>query len=163
MTEYGTWLKSTMPLKKGWYGQIGKHWDNMPHGTIVFLKLQRPLIDLFATSLNHQIPTYVSLVPDPIAWAVDALTLPWEGLFAYAFLPIALITRVIQKIQESKCLVVLIAPWWPRQSWFPELLELLVDHPLILPSRRNLLTQPHIRMPHSNPDILKLAAWKLSI
>ena len=34
MFECGTWLKSTMPLKKRWYSQIGKHWDNMPHGTI---------------------------------------------------------------------------------------------------------------------------------
>lgn len=42
----------------------------------------KPLIDLFATRLNFRLPVYVSPIPDPQAWAVDALTLPWTGLEA---------------------------------------------------------------------------------
>ncbi|XP_067654175.1 uncharacterized protein [Haliotis asinina] len=53
----------------------------------ICLRHGRPLVDLFATSFNHQLPTYVSPVPDPQAWAVDALSLSWEGLDAYAFPP----------------------------------------------------------------------------
>ena len=34
MIEYDTWLKSTEPLKKGWCGQIGKHWDNLVNMSI---------------------------------------------------------------------------------------------------------------------------------
>jgi hypothetical protein len=29
--------------------------------------------------------TFVSPVPDPRAYAVDAMSLSWEGMFAYAF------------------------------------------------------------------------------
>ena len=46
----------------------------------------RPQIDLFATRFNNKLPLFVSPVPDPLASAVDALTLPWEDLDAYAFL-----------------------------------------------------------------------------
>jgi hypothetical protein len=42
-------------------------------------------IDLFATSLNFKVTTFVSPVPDPRAYAVDAMSLSWEGMFAYAF------------------------------------------------------------------------------
>ena len=37
--------------------------------------------------------------------------------------------------------VFLVAPWWPKQSWFPHLLRLCVDHPLCFPYRRDLLSQ----------------------
>ena len=45
-----------------------------------------PQIDLFATRFNNKLPLFVSPVPDPLATAVDALSLPWEDLDAYAFL-----------------------------------------------------------------------------
>ena len=45
----------------------------------------RPRVDLFATRFNHRLALYVSPVPDPQAWAVDALSLSWTGLCAYAF------------------------------------------------------------------------------
>ena len=39
----------------------------------------RPQIDLFATRFNNKLPLFVSLVPDPLATAVDTLNLPsWE-------------------------------------------------------------------------------------
>ena len=34
---------------------------------------------------NRKLPLFVSPVPDPMASAVDALSLPWENLDAYAF------------------------------------------------------------------------------
>ncbi|CAG2189804.1 unnamed protein product [Mytilus edulis] len=37
-----------------------------------------PQIDLFATSLNHKLLTFVSPVPDPKSFAVDAMSLSWE-------------------------------------------------------------------------------------
>ena len=39
-------------------------------------------VDLFATRFNHKLPKFVSPVPDPTAWAVDAPSLPWENLDA---------------------------------------------------------------------------------
>ncbi|XP_067679993.1 uncharacterized protein [Haliotis asinina] len=43
------------------------------------LQFGRPMLDLFATRLNCQLPIYVSPVPDPAAWAVDALSLESSG------------------------------------------------------------------------------------
>ena len=51
----------------------------------------QPQVDLFATRFNHKLPQFVSPVPDPTAWAVDALSLPWGNLDVYAFPPVSLI------------------------------------------------------------------------
>ena len=45
-----------------------------------------PHVDLFATHLNHKLPLYVSPVPDPKAWDIDALNINWTNLTAYATL-----------------------------------------------------------------------------
>ncbi|CAG2256331.1 unnamed protein product [Mytilus edulis] len=45
----------------------------------IILRWDRPHIDLFATSLNHKLETYVSPIPDEKAWAVDAMTLSGMG------------------------------------------------------------------------------------
>ena len=55
-----------------------------------------PHVDLFATCRNHKLPLYVSPVPDPNAWDIDALNINWTGLTAYAYPPTALLLRVIQ-------------------------------------------------------------------
>ena len=48
-----------------------------------------PHVDLFATHLNHQLPLYVSPIPDPRAWNIDALNINWTNLTAYAYSPTA--------------------------------------------------------------------------
>ena len=50
-----------------------------------------PHVDLFATHLNHKLPLYVSPVPDPNAWDIDALNINWTVLTAYAYTPMALL------------------------------------------------------------------------
>lgn len=49
--------------------------------------IPRIQLDLFATSRNNQLPLFVSPCPDDQAWAVDAMSLGWVGLFAYAYPP----------------------------------------------------------------------------
>ena len=41
-----------------------------------------PNVDLFATHLNHKLPLYISPVPDPKAWDIDALNINWTSLTA---------------------------------------------------------------------------------
>ena len=53
------------------------------------------------THLNHKVPLYVSPVPDQNAWDIDALNINWSGLTAYAYPPMALLHRMIQKIRQS--------------------------------------------------------------
>ena len=40
----------------------------------------QPMVDLFATKLNHKLPMYVSPVPDSRAWETDALNISWHLL-----------------------------------------------------------------------------------
>ena len=115
-----------------------------------------PHVDLFATHLNHKLPLYVSPVPDPNAWDIDALNLNWTGLTAYAYSPTALLHRMIQKIRQSHCLIIVIAPGWPGMPWFWDLVQLSTEIPLQLPVSTTLLKQPHNYVFHSNPQYLNL-------
>lgn len=99
-------------------------------------------IDLFATRLNNQLRQYVSWRPDPFTIATDAMTLNWKDREAYAFPPFCLIGRCLQKVEEEKATLILIAPTWSTQPWYPVLLDLLIAHPLLLPQRPDFLTDP---------------------
>jgi len=129
---------------------------------LVVLRWDRPHVDLFATSLNHKLETFVSPVPDPLSFAVDAMSLSWDEMFAYAFPPFRFLLQVLLKIKQSDCKIILIAPAWPRQAWFPELLLLSCARPLKLPFRRDLLSQFKGKVVHPRPESLHLHAWLLS-
>ena len=88
---------------------------------LIYQKWATPHEDLFATHLNHKVPLYVSPVPDQHAWDIDALNKNWSGLTAYAYPPMALLHKVIQKIRQCNCLIILIAPGIP---WFWDLVQL---------------------------------------
>jgi hypothetical protein len=53
------------------------------------------------------------------------MSLSWDGMFAYAFPPFRFLLQVLLKIKQSDCKIILIAPAWPKQAWFPELLLVL--------------------------------------
>ena len=112
----------------------------------VFLDLQKRwlvMIDLFATSSNHQCSPYFSPFHDPNALGMDALLQNWDGYQVYAFPPWSLIPLVLKKLRSSSgVLMTLIALLWPQRPWYPELLDLVVDGPVPLPLSRDLLRQP---------------------
>ena len=105
----------------------------------ICLKWFIPDVDLFATRLNHNVPLYVSPVPDQNGWDIDTLNINWSSLTAYAYPPMALLHRVIQEIRQSSCLIIVIAPGWPGMPWFWDL-----EIPLQLPVSRTLLNSPTI-------------------
>ena len=121
-----------------------------------------PQIDLFATMFNHKLPQFVSPVPDSLAVAVDALTLPWEDLDAYTFPPTAILGKVVEKLLDSPCQrLILIAPGWPNMPWFWDLVNMSSQVPLSLPNLPSLRTQPFNQIPHRNLTNLNLHAWLL--
>ena len=65
---------------------LTSEWSLAPR---IFKRLMKlwdsPMVDLFATRWNFKLPLFVSPIPDPQAWSVDALTTSWEGLYAYAY------------------------------------------------------------------------------
>ena len=94
-------------------------------------------MDLFATRFNNKLPQFVSPVPDPQAWAVDALSLSWENLDPYAFPPAAILGKVMEKLQDYNR-IILIAPGWPNMPWFWDLVAMSSQIPLCLPNLPDL-------------------------
>ena len=116
----------------------------------LFHQWERPNIDLFADKENYKLPTYVSPTRDPQAFAVDALSLDWKDMFAYAFPPPKLLTKVVHKIQSTPCRLILVTPYWPGMPWFTTVIGLAVKPPIRLTIHPILLqdtvtTRPPIR------------------
>ena len=90
-----------------------------------------------------------------------------EGNVCLCIPPFVMLGRVLEKVQQDHpCEMILIAPKWPNQSWYARLMELLVDFPLALPLRKDLLAQPH-NQPHNHQrhrslQAVSLHAWRLS-
>ena len=100
-------------------------------------------------------------IPDQKAWTVDAMTISWKGVFNYIFSLFRLLHKILHKIREDGCKTILIAPAWPRKSWFPDLLLLSCAKPL-LPLRGDLLSQFKGKKLHQGLEKLHLHAWLLS-
>ena len=146
LSRKGQIIHTEWTLHKGTLSQIFLFWE-VPH------------IYLFATRLNNRLPIFISPLQDPLAWAMGAMSLSWEGMIAYAFPPIPCLMRVLLKMENETCLVILIAPCRESHPFFPVLLSLMVVPAVRLPIRKDLLIQPHSRLPHSKPEIYNLHAW----
>ena len=94
-----------------------------------------PTIDLFAFHLNKQCPVYASWQPDHDATFVDAFSANWKIFFFYAFPPFSL-----EKIQTNRAEGILVVRYLTSQSWYSKLLQMLVNHPLLISHRERLLT-----------------------
>ena len=90
--------------------------------------------DCFASRLNNKLPSFISRFSDPASSLVDAFSVSWSDK-VYLFPPLPLIFRVLSKFQADKVKRgVIICPYWPSQPWFPLLLDLLIDPPIIFPA-----------------------------
>ena len=126
-------------------------------------KLWPVQIDLFATPENRRCLIYFSPFHDPMSAGTDAFFQPWDRLQAYAFPPVAIIPRVLEKLRASSGTeLTLVAPHWAQRPWFSDLLQLSLAPPVVLPSRQDLLRLPRSR--HLYPDLHRhrLHAWRLS-
>jgi len=129
---------------------------------LLFQRWGKPLIDLCATRHNTKCPLFVAPAPDSRALWVDALTMEFEGLQAYVYPPQQIISKILQKFSQTRvCSLILVAPFWPNQHWFPLLNLLAVEPPVQLPQWRNLLKQSLSDIFHQSPEVLNLHAWFL--
>lgn len=119
--------------------------------------LGAPSIDLFASRLNFQTKPYIAWHPDPGAFAIDAFSVDWGKHHFYAFPPFNLIDRVLQKVESDQASGILIVPQWTTQPWFPVLMRLLVQEPLILPRGKKVLQLPY------NPSAIHPLHHKLTL
>ena len=108
----------------------------------LFKRWGTPHVDLFAMRHNHKLSLFLLPVPDPLAWEVEALHQDWTGLMGYAYPPTALLSKILTKVYNQQCDLILIAPGWPGMPWFWDLVRLSLQVPLRLPPIPRLLKQP---------------------
>ena len=117
-------------------------------------------VDLFASRLSTQLPRFYSWRPDPCSEAMDTLSQDWSKVRGYAFPPFALIGRCLRQLLDQHVShLVLVAPVWQSQPWYPLLPELCVAPPILSPPYPGLLTRQgevHTLL------TLQLAGWLLS-
>lgn len=104
--------------------------------------LGTPDVDLFASEANHKCTKYVSWMKDPYSIAVDAFTVPWNGVFFYAFPPFSLILRTLKKISFEGAEGIVVVPNWPSQPWYPLFKKLLKNKPILFNPSPGLLSSP---------------------
>ena len=86
--------------------------------------------------------------------------LGWLSGVGYAFPPWSLIPLVLKKLRLScGVLMTLITPLWPQRPWYSDLLDLVVDGPVLLLESPDLLRQPHFHCHHLGIHRLSLHAW----
>ena len=99
--------------------------------------------DLFSSYLNHQVHKYESWQPNPYSFAVDAFSTSWSTYTnVYAFPPFSLVGPVLTKLRQDKATRNIVIPYWTTQHWFPMMLGLLIEHPLILPNQKDTIQLP---------------------
>ncbi len=79
----------------------------------------------------------------------------------YAFPPVSLLAQTLCKLREDEEQVLLVAPHWPTQTWFPELISLATAPPWRIPLRKELLSQGLGTIWHPRPDLWNLHVWLL--
>jgi ribonuclease HI len=144
--------------------------NGIPHGEwrlhpgsvqMIWDRFGRAEVDLFASSENAHCQAFFSLSRSPLGRTNDALTSRWPRARLYAFPPVKILPTVLCKIREEKASVILVAPNWPNQPWFADMMELLVDSPWEIPLRRDLLSQANGTVWHPNPGLWNLHVWPL--
>ena len=116
-----------------------------------------PNIDIFASRLNYQLKPYIAFQPDPEAHTINAFHMSWRYWDFYAFPPFSVIPRVLQKISVEETTGLLIVPNWATQTWWPYLMNMLIDFALLLPRKDNMLYLP------AQPQLLHPLYQKLQL
>ena len=134
----------------------------------VSLMLGTPVIDLMATAENRVVSQFLSPVPHPEAWGVNAFEASWppSGLL-YAFPPPSLVSRFLNLLSERRpARMILIASMSPMRPFYPSLLRLALQPPLpvcrspgMLWQQLQLEASPRL---HPQPHLFQLGAWLVS-
>ena len=99
---------------------------------------------------------------DTGATRVDASSFAGTGKFAYLFPLFCLTARCLKKLESDRALGLIVEPLWQTQAWWPQLLNLLIATPVILPQLKDLLTLPHNGMEHPLKTKLRMVACLVS-
>ena len=156
--ELADFLSRTRPDPTEW--SLSNH---VAH--LLFSHWGTPIMDLFASPLNHKRPLWFSREAVQGAAGTNALAQNWKGWYVYAFPPTNLILQTLTKIREEEVEAIVLVPHWPRRGWFPLLLQMATEQPVMFHKRTDLLSQ-HLSergvLYHPDLEMLQLTAWKLN-
>ena len=127
---------------------------------LIYEVFGRPYIDLFAMRANTKLPLYVS------PWHRSRTLFHISGTFSTPLPPPPLhfLCQVLSRVMRSTRLtLILIAPSWPQEERFTNLLTLLLEEPLKFSLLWDLLVQLHARKFHRGLKTLRLHMRKLSV
>ncbi len=129
---------------------------------LVWQRFGRAKVDLFASSTTTYCPLWFS--PSPLlSLGLDAFAQEWPRTSLSAFPPIRLLPVIILRVRLDQVKhLLLVAPWWPSQSWFLDLVSLSIEPPWEIPLRHDRLTQARDTIWHPRPDLWRLWVWPLS-
>ena len=131
------------------FAALNKHWGPLQ-------------VDLFVRRFSAQPQRFFSWRVDPDAEATDAFSQPWSHTLGFAHPPWCLVLRVLHKAQMERATLVVIAPLWKTQAWFPVIMEMLMDHLILLLEMDDIVTlSPNYGCP-VQMAIPRLVAWKVS-
>ena len=88
---------------------------------------------------------------------LSACRIAWSQGISFANPPWGLIGRVLSQARSQNARLVLLAPVWKSQPWYPVLLGMLVDYLRLLPRDSQVMINP-------DPSTLtpQLAVWRIS-
>ncbi|KAA6394589.1 MAG: hypothetical protein EZS28_009893 [Streblomastix strix] len=82
-----------------------------------------PTIDLFSQHFNNLLPRFMSTIGGHGEIAIDALNQTWKEELPWIHPPIPLLPAVLKKFREEQIEAMVIAPLWPAQIWYTELVN----------------------------------------
>ena len=81
------------------------------------------------------------------------MSISWRNIAAYAFPPVPMLAKVLAKVRRDHLDLILIAQYWPKRTWFPDLLQLAREDPMQLAVGPTGL-RPISGIVHGNPGTL---------
>ena len=118
ITITAEYLPANLNCKADWESRHQKDSSEWKLRPLIFSKICQILvkkseIDLLASRLSNQLPSFYSWKPDPNSLGTDALQQKWYHKSRYAFPPFALIRKVLKKVEEEKVpSIIIVAPTW---------------------------------------------------
>ena len=96
----------------------------------------KPMVDLFASAANCQVQKFFSYHHDHRSMGTDCMQHPWSQLGTlYAYPPPIMIGKTLQKARHEEVdRLILVAPLWMAQPWWPTLLSMMCQPPILLPN-----------------------------
>ena len=88
----------------------------------------------------------------------------WSDQYLYAFPPFSMINKVLRKIVQYQVKrILIVAPTWQSQVWYPILLRMSIEKPIFFPHLPHLLLNHQAQInPLITSKTLRLTVWTVS-